>query len=592
MVPSAVVMMKALPVTANGKVDRRALPQPELTRADGEESKRSPSNEIEEGLARVWERVLGVEKVGVGENFFELGGHSLKATQVVTRVEKEYGWKLTLRDLFSMPTIVELSERISSQLPQRQEEKKQRRIEKAERKRFYELSGAQKRVWILSQNEEGSRAYILPGAFEVEGDIDDEALARAFKSVVERHESLRTRIVEVDGEPRQEIGAGDAIEMEVIDLREATEAEEQARQIARREAKEVFDLRSGPLVRMKAIRVAEHKRLILVTLHHIIADGWSMNVLMREMMTLYGAYREGRENPLREMRLQCKDYSEWEAGEQSRQMKEQDRKYWKEKLSGELKAIDLGRDKNEGATGKYQGGVIDAAVSEDLTQKLRRVGRERGASLYMVVTTAVYALLMRHSGQEDIVIGMPLSGREEEEMEGQIGMYLNTVLLRVKVEGEDSLEDLLKKVRETMLEAYEHGRYGYEEVVKDIKVDRRSVGGPLLEVIVTMQEDEAVEGESAAVEDVRIRDWAEWNGVSKNDLWIGYSERGRGLAGAINYNSDRYEEDTVRGMGELLKRVLVQIAEDASVKVMDIALDDETDIPISPELEIDLMAGL
>lgn len=590
MVPSAVVMMKALPVTSNGKVDRKALPKPERMRADDEAAKRRPSNEVEAGLAEVWERVLGVEAVGVGENFFELGGHSLKATQVVTRVEKQYGWKLSLRDLFSKPTIKELSEQIISQTAHPQTSvKKQRRVEKAEQKPHYDLSGAQRRVWIVSQQEAGSRAYILPGAYFVEGEVNTAALGQAFKSVVERHESLRTRFINVDGEPRQVIDGAEAIEMEVIDLRDEPEAEQQARAIARREATEVFDLEKGPLVRMKLVRIADERQVILVTLHHIIADGWSVNVLMREMMSLYEAFREGRANPLKPLRLQHKDYAEWEASDESRQRKEEDRAYWREKLAGELKAINLGQIETTDAIAKYQGGVIGADLSEELTEELRRVGRERAASLYMVVMTGVYALLARYSGQEDIVIGMPLSGREDEEMEGQIGMYLNTVLLRVKANGEESLEELLAKVRETMLEAYEHGRYGYEEVVKEIKADRRGESGPLLEVMVTIQETEAVEGERQQAEGVQIREWAEWNGVSKNDLWIGYRERGKGLAGAINYNSSKYTEDRVIEIGELLNKVLEQMAKDPNVKIMDIELAEESYVPASPDLEMDLL---
>jgi amino acid adenylation domain-containing protein len=605
MIPSAFVMMDALPLTPNGKIDRRALPAPDGIRDVLKREYLAPRNRIEEEVVKIWEQVLGVERVGVQDNFFELGGHSLKATQVVSRLQKLHGDKVRLRDLFATPTVRGLAEKIgdgSETERQKTEQEPQPtvrtpQITRIEERDYYDVSSAQRRVWIVCQQEEASRAYNLPKSFILEGRIDEEALKRALRSLVERHESLRTRFIVVAGEPKQKVERGEGIELQVIDLsREGAGEEfgqEEAREIARREAKEVFNLERGPLMRTKLVKITDEQHVFLLTLHHIIADGWSMNLLMRELMQLYHAYREGRENPLRELEIQYRDYADWEKRELSGARMEEQQRYWREKLGGEIESVRIAGDAGRAEGGQYLGEVVHYEISDEETESLRRIGREHGASLYMSLLAAVYALLYRYTGQEDLVVACPVTGRKQQELENQVGMYLNTLLLRTEMQGTTRLGELLERVKETALGAFENQEYPYEQLARELKVKREPGKAPLMEVVVTLEEQEGgIALEDGMAGDVSIRGWGASSGVSKNDLWFGFQERGRGLTAAINYNSDKYREESIKEIATSLTRILRQLARDENVRLMDLELEDE-DTPLTGrDMEIDIELSL
>ena len=572
MIPSAFVTLEALPLTNNGKLDRRALPDPGDPHEGLGREYVAPEGRIESALAAVWEQVLGAERVGVGDNFFELGGHSLKATQVLSRIRERFGDAVTLRDLFSTPTIRELAEKIAA----REVESGTAagvfddEIERVDEREFYATSSAQRRVWVVCQEPSASRAYNLPGAFLLEGEFDAAALGRAFRGLVRRHESLRTTFAVVEGELKQRIGDGGGIEIESLDLGLADDGSELpaafVREAALREADQLFDLERGPLVRAKLAKVGPQTHLFLLTLHHIIADGWSLSLLGRELVQLYDAALEGREAALGELRIQYRDYAEWEGGRLAGERLEAQARYWREKLGGELKPVDLGGDFEAAAGDRYRGEVCAFDLDEELIGSLRALGRENGASLYMILLTAVYALLHRYTGQEDLVVACPTSGRGRRELEAVVGMFLNTLLLRTEVRGDDSLDRLLNKVRATTLEAFEHQDYPFDLLARELRVERPPGRPPLMEVVVTLQEEaggggEAGQGDEAQGGGLRVSEWGQWNGVSKNDFWFGFREDGRGLSGALNYDSDKFAAETVNGIVARLKEILARMAE-------------------------------
>ncbi|HEX6184594.1 MAG TPA: amino acid adenylation domain-containing protein [Pyrinomonadaceae bacterium] len=570
MIPAAFVALDALPLTPNGKLDRRALPDPGDPHEGLGREYVAPSGEIESALAAVWEQVLGATRVGAHDNFFELGGHSLKATQVLSRIRGRFGDAVTLRDLFSTPTLRELAETIAArEVESGAAAGNDDEIERVGEKEFYATSSAQRRVWVVCQEPSASRAYNIPGTFLLEGELDAAALGRAFRGLVQRHESLRTTFALVGGELKQRIGDGVGVEVETLDLGLKDDGSELpaafVREAALREADQLFDLERGPLVRAKLAKVGPDKRLFLLTLHHIIADGWSLSLLGRELVWLYDAAREGRDDSLGELRIQYRDYAEWESGRLAGERLEAQARYWRGKLAGELTPTDIGGDFEGAAGDRYRGEVCTITLDEELTESLRALGRENGASLYMILLAAVYVLLHRYTGQEDIVVACPVSGRGRRELEAVVGMFLNTLLLRTEVRGDDSLGRLLGKVRATTLEAFEHQDYPFDLLARELRVERPPGRPPLMEVVVTLQEEAGDGGARPAATEqgggLRVSEWGQWNGVSKNDLWFGFKEDGRGLSGALNYDSDKFAAETVEGLVARLKEILARMAE-------------------------------
>jgi amino acid adenylation domain-containing protein len=586
MIPAAFVTLDSLPLTPNGKLDRRALPDPGDPQEGLGREYVAPAGGIESALAAVWERVLGASRVGAHDNFFELGGHSLKATQVLSRIREQFGDAVTLRDLFSTPTVRELAEKIAERAAESRGAHAggdPDEIVRVGEKEFYATSSAQRRVWVVCQEPSASKAYNLPGAFLLEGALNAAALGRAFRTLVRRHESLRTTFAVVEGEVKQKVGDGGGIGIEPLDLGDTSGGAEVPaavmREAALREADRLFDLERGPLVRAKLAKVGADTHLFLLTLHHIIADGWSLSLLGRELVRLYEAALEGRENALGELRIQYRDYAEWEGGRLAGERLEAQANYWRAKLSGELTPVNIGGDFGGAGGDRYRGEVHSFDLGEELTGALRALGRENGASLYMILLTAVYALLHRYTGQEDLVVACPTSGRGRRELEAVVGMFLNTLLLRTEVRGDESLGRLLGKVRATTLEAFEHQDYPFDLLARELRVERPAGRPPLMEVVVTLQE-EAGDGEAgpggpaqggpARDGGLRVSEWGQWNGVSKNDLWFGFREDGRGLSGALNYDSDKFAAETVGGLVERLKEILARMAEAPGALVSDL----------------------
>lgn len=580
MIPSAFITLKALPLTTNGKLDRRALPDPGDPQEGLGQEYVAPIGGIETELAAIWEHVLGAKRIGANDNFFDLGGHSLKATQVLSRIRERFGDTVTLRDLFSMPTIREISEQIakrSGELESAAVDFDADEIEPIGEKEFYVTSSAQRRVWVVSQEPSASKAYNIPGSFLLEGDLDTAALNRAFLGLVRRHESLRTTFAVVDGEIKQKIGSGDGIEIESLELDHKGDGTEVpsdvVREAALREADQIFDLERGPLVRAKLARVGYNTHLFLLTLHHIIADGWSLRLLGRELIQLYEAALEGRENTLEDLRIQYRDYAEWENRRLVGERFEYDAKYWGEKLSGELVPVKLGSDFEGAGNESFKGEVCSFELDEKLTEELRAFGRQNNASLYMVLLTAVYALLHRYTGQEDLIVACPTSGRSRRELETIVGMFLNNLLLRTEVKGIDSLIELMGKVRTTTLEAFEHQDYPFDILARQLKVERKAGRPPLMEVVVTLQEETAGDAESGEFDQsrsLRVSEWGQWNGVSKNDIWLGFKENGRGLSGALNYDSDKFAAETISGLVAKLEEIIARMVQEPEVRVSEL----------------------
>ncbi|HYH79110.1 MAG TPA: amino acid adenylation domain-containing protein, partial [Longimicrobium sp.] len=478
MVPSAFVFLETLPLTPNGKPDRKALPAPEYA-ADADRYV-APRTPVEEVLAGIWAEVLRLERVGVEESFFELGGHSLLATRVVSRVRELFDVELPLRALFEGPTVAELA--VCVEEMRRAELPVLPPVVPVERTGALPLSFAQERLWFLDRLEPGSTTYNIPAAWRLGGALDAAALERALGEIVRRHEALRTVFAEVDGSPVQVIAPFGGFALPVEDLSGDSDREAALGRRAGEEARRAFDLSAGPLFRAALLRLGDEDHVLLLSMHHIVTDGWSMGVLFRELSALYAAYREGGESPLADLAVQYADHAVWQREQLEGEVLDRQLSYWRERLAGAPELLELPADRPRPPVQTYRGASVPVQLSPELLERLQALGRSEGATLYMTLLGAFQVLLSKYSGSEDVVVGSPIAGRTRGEVEELIGLFLNTLVLRTDLSGDPSFRELLGRVREATLGAYEHQEVPFEKLVAELQPERSLSHSPLFQV--------------------------------------------------------------------------------------------------------------
>ncbi|RKI51412.1 amino acid adenylation domain-containing protein, partial [Corallococcus sp. AB049A] len=551
MVPAVLMPLDALPLSANGKVDRKALPEPEVPRS--EKVFEAPRTETEAKLAAIWSQVLRVPQVGVKDNFFELGGHSLLATQVASRIRAGFGVELPLRELFESATLDALARRL-----ERATRSAAPPLVPVSREQPLPPSFAQQRLWFIDQLEPGSPLYNVPLAVRLEGALDVAVLQRALDALVQRHEALRTTFTAHEGTPVQVVHPPSAMPLEVEDLRglEAGEREEEARRRVMAQGLRSFDLARGPLVRAQLVRLAEQDHLLALTMHHAISDGWSLGVLVREIGALYAAFVMGRPSPLPELPLQYADYAAWQRGWLQGDALDREVAFWKGRLEGAPAALELPTDRPRPAVRGNAGAMHFFQWPPELTQRLRALAQREGASLYMVLLAGWQVLLSRYSGQTDICVGSPIAGRTRAELEGLIGFFVNTLVLRARVEGETSFRELLKQVRGTVLEAYEHQDVPFEKLVEALQPDRSLSHTPLFQTLLALQN---VPQGDLGLPGMSLKPLMMESRTAKFDVSVFFVEEGEGLRGSVEYSTELFDATTVHRMVEHL-RVLLDAA--------------------------------
>jgi amino acid adenylation domain-containing protein len=563
MVPAAFVVLEALPLTPNGKLDRKALPAPEGD-AYARRAYEAPAGETEALLAQLWSAVLGVERVGRWDHFFELGGHSLLGTRVVSRVRELFGVELPLRALFEGPTVAELAGRVEAL--RRAELPVLPPVVPVARTGALPLSFAQERLWFIDRLEPGSAVYNIPVARRLEGALDGAALERSLGEIVRRHEALRTVFAEVDGSPVQVIAPFGGFALPVEDLSALGEAEREAAlgQRVREEARRTFDLSAGPLFRAALLRLGDGDHVLLLSMHHVVSDGWSMGVLFRELSALYAAYREGRESPLPELAVQYADYAVWQREQLDGEALDRQLAYWKERLAGAPELLELPTDHPRPPVQTHRGATVPVELSPELLERLQALGRREGTTLYMTLLGAFQVLLGKYAGSEDVVVGSPIAGRTRAEVEELIGFFINTLVLRTDLSGDPSFREVLRRVRETTLGAYEHQEVPFERLVTELQPERSLSHSPLFQVLFTLQN---AEGQGDALAGLEVSGVGAAREIARFDLSLTLSPTARGLRGALNYSTDLFERGTVERMLGHLERVLERVAADADVRL-------------------------
>ncbi|HEX8845598.1 MAG TPA: amino acid adenylation domain-containing protein, partial [Pyrinomonadaceae bacterium] len=565
MLPTDYVLLEALPLTPNGKIDRRVLPTPEWGEGEAKDNYVAPRTPAEELLADIWAEVLGIGKIGIHSNFFELGGHSLLASQVVLRVRKVFQASITLRELFESPTIAGLAVKLEAAC--RVDEGLQAPpLISVARGTSLPLSYAQQRLWFLDRLEPGSAAYNTPIALRLTGQLDLDLLQQTFSEIVRRHESLRTTFAEIDGQPIQLISPPTALNIPLTDLSPlpADEREAAARHAVSEHSRQPFNLSTGPLLRTTLLRLGAEEHVLLVTMHHIISDGWSLGVMVREIKALYAAYTAGEESPLADLDIQYADFAAWQREWLTGEVLDEQLSYWKEQLAGAPPVLELPTDRPRPPLQSYRGAQHSFTLSQELTRALRELSQREGCTLFMVLLTAFQVLLSRYSGQEDVVVGTPIANRNRSEIEGLIGFFVNTLALRTDLSGEPSFKDALKRVREVTLGAYGHQDVPFEKLVEELQPERSLSHQPLFQVMMVLQN---APRESLELPGLQLQLWSSESQTTKFDLLLSMSESQEGLSGAFEYSTDLFDEQTIQRFQRHFERLLEAIIVDAEQQV-------------------------
>ncbi|HLL48570.1 MAG TPA: amino acid adenylation domain-containing protein, partial [Longimicrobiaceae bacterium] len=571
MVPGAIVLLDRLPLNANGKVDRRALPVP----APDTATFVAPRTVTEEVLSGIWAEVLKREQVGVEDGFFDLGGHSLLATQVVSRVRQAFGVELPLKALFETPTVLALAARVEelrraglSALPP---------VVPVERRAALPLSFAQERLWFIDRLQPGGTFYNIPVALRLAGALDSAALERALGEVVRRHEALRTVFAESAGAPVQVIVpyAGFTLPVEDLSGTGAREREAETQRLVAADASRPFDLAAGPLFRAKLLRLGAEEHALLLCMHHIVSDGWSMDVLFRELAALYAAYQEGGESPLPELAVQPADHAVWQREQLRGEVLERQVSWWMERLSGAPELLELPTDRPRPAVMSFRGAHEPIRFPLELLERLEALARSEGATLFMVVLGAFQALLSRYGGSTDVVVGTTIAGRTRRELEGLVGLFMNTLVLRTRLGGDPAFRETLRRVREATLGAYDHQEVPFERLVSELRPERSLGHTPVFQVLFELH-NTAGPG-AVSLPGLVIGGLDTPGEMAKFDLTVSLRATPEGIAGSLNYGTDLFDAGTARRMVEHLERVLEQAAADADTRLSELGLLGEAE---------------
>ncbi|MGW1811458.1 amino acid adenylation domain-containing protein [Streptomyces sp. NPDC002078] len=559
-VPAAVVLLDELPLTPNGKLDEARLPA-----ADDGARRAAPSTPTEELIAGVWEKILGIREPGVHEDFFALGGHSLLAAQIHNRVCSIFRVELPLRTLFSASTIAGLAREVDARRAVARSEP--RPLVAGPRPEVLPLSSAQKRVWFFEEFEPGNPLYSISNAARLVGRLDVAALAASVTAVVARHETLRTTFVTVDGEPRQVVASPKPVPLPVVDLRGVDENRRDGvlRELAAAEAALPFDLARGPMLRLVLVSLSAPEHVLLLTFHHIVADGWSMGVLLDELTAGYSAALQDsdesgpRRQELPDLSVQYADYALWQRDALNEAGLRQHLDYWHEKLRGIPPLLALPTDRPRPQTLRYEGAAHAFTVPEPVSRAVDALARRLGATPFMVLLAAFQVVLARYSGSDDIVVGTPVANRPLPETEPMIGLFANTLALRTDLSGDPDFARLVGRVRDVCLEAYTHQEAPFEQLVEELSPTRDLSYSPLVQVMCNYQRvDETVRRWPG----LEVSPWesAPGRGKTKFDLTMNLNEAPGVLSGSLEYNTDLFEPATIARMTRHFLTVLGTLA--------------------------------
>ncbi|MCU0289164.1 MAG: amino acid adenylation domain-containing protein, partial [Acidobacteria bacterium] len=543
MIPLYFTQLEKIPLNPSGKVDRRALPEPRLKT---ESTYMAPRDEMEKKLVEIWSEILGKNllQIGINNNFFHLGGHSLKATVMISKIHKELNVHLPLAEIFKNPTIQGLSDFIKNMTKE-----KYISIEPIEKKEYYLLSSAQKRLYILHQMDQQSVGYNMPSFSVLEGEVYEDKFENTFKQLISRHESLRTSFHMINDEPVQRIH--DEVEFAIEYL--ATESTENTERKIHHSAFSVhhfiraFDLSRAPLLRVALLKENEDRHILMIDMHHIISDGTSMNIAVKDFMALYQA------EDLPKLRVQYKDFSEWQNNEKQKESIKKQEHFWVNEFVGELPILELPTDYVRPAIQSFEGSRIPFEIDENSTEVLKKLTVETDITLYMLLLSIYTVFLSKISNQEDIVIGSPTAGRRHVDLEKIIGMFVNTLALRNFPSGEKTFAGFLYEVKEKTLNAFENQDFQYEDLVECIMKSRDVSRNPLFDTMFVLQNIDISE---INIPGLKLSSYPHENKISKFDLTLLAVERKNNLFFTFEYSTKLFQEETIQRFIDYFKNII------------------------------------
>ncbi len=573
MLPTNLVILEALPLTPNGKVDRKALPALDTMPSEFEETFVAPQTAIEKQLAIIWMEVLGLEKLGINDNFFELGGHSLLATQVISRINKNFDIELPLRRLFESPTVEKLAKSIGDK---QLAVKSITPIKRVSREIELPLSFAQKRLWFLEQLERGSSTYNMQSAVYLNGHLDIQALEQSFNELLRHQEVLRTSFEKFNGVPVQVIAPSVSIYLPIIDLSEISQEKQfvKVQQSILEEAQRPFDLAKGPLLRVSLLRLGEESYVLLLVMHHIISDGWSIGILIREFSALYAAFVKGepslqdaflpqRGTPLPELPIQYADFAYWQNQWLQGEVMEKNLSYWKQQLAN-LPVLELPTDYPRPEIQTFRGTRQHLELPKELCEEIKALSRREGVTLFMTLV-AVFKTLMHYcTKQDDIVVGTDVANRNFPETENIIGFFVNQLVLRTYLGGNPTFQELLKRVREVTLAAYEHQDMPFDQLVLALKTERDLSRTPLFQSKFVLQNAPTFPLELEGLKLKIVEDID--NGTAKFDLLLTMWESKQGLSGSLEYSTDLFNAAVIAKFLTDYEMILRAVVAQPSIK--------------------------
>ncbi len=566
MIPSYYIEVANIALTANGKVDKALLPQiaeEDLIRNEYV----APVTEIEKQLVTIWEDVLGMNHIGITDNFFELGGHSLKVTLIVNKIKKELGLELSVKDVFLHPTI--------SEIIRCTKESTHVAIPKAEDQNNYVVTSSQRRIWALSQFKAGSVAYNIPVVFHLEGSVNHHLFTEAFRYLMMRHESLRTYFKNDDqGEVRQYILPIEEVQatITVHDLTQEMNKDERASSIINDSYSHCFDLTKAPLITSSLIKLEEKRHLLLLNMHHIISDGWSMEVISREFMIIYDALLKNEDVVLPKLTIQYKDYSEWLHSEQKQSSLSTSKKYWEDTFQGDLPIIELSREKVRPQIKTYHGDHVRHTFSKKISKAITSFSEKNGVSEFMVLMTAVNGIISRYTNTSDIIVGTPIAGRKHQDLENQVGLFLNTLAIRTSFDKHISFESLVAIQKATLLDVYEHQEYPFDNLIDALNIPRDTSRSALFDIMVVYQNQQDILGEqTVAVEGLEINRYKkDSRKVSQFDISFVFSKHDEAFLLQLEYNIDIYELHFIEKLCAHLENFLEQGISNPKIDIQEI----------------------
>ncbi|MCW3466345.1 non-ribosomal peptide synthetase [Chitinophaga nivalis] len=571
MVPAYWMQLPAIPLNSNGKVDKKALPDP-VAGFIQTVTTVPPVNELQSALLDIWQEVLQTTDLGITHNFFEAGGHSLKAAKLKAWIARKLEKDISLNEIFQYPTVEKQAAIIATRSATAAVV-----IEPVAIQASYPISFSQERLWVLNNFEEASRAYNMPAAFRVEGNLHLAHLETAFQQVIARHEILRTVFAATATEPVQIVQDATAVpfHIEVIHIDHILSAADML-QLLREKWHIVFDLEKGPLLHCFLLQTPD-SRILSFNMHHIISDGWSITVLFRDVMTIYRQLVAGRDGHLPPLPLQYKDFAAWQRKLLQEEPLQASRQYWQEIFREPVPALELPADFPRPDVKTYHGASWNYTFKQSLTTKLRQLSAQNGVSLFMTLMAAVNVLLKKYTGQQDIVTGTPAAGRDLPQLQDQIGFYVNTLAIRTAIDPAAPFRTLLLQQRDTLLQAFEHQHFPFEMLVEELQLKRNLSRSPLFDVMVVLQNIDGLQQQDMKyiTPDLQFDAIALAADVAKYDLTFTFAEGENGLQLSLEYNTDLFKAATIRRIGQHLAKLMDVITTNPDIAVKEIVLQDE-----------------